>query len=70
MARKNGKCTTIGYMSTLTGELVLFAHGKTQAQGKIATRQMREHDARVLARVGTPDWCELDDYLYPELARG
>lgn len=66
MAR-NGKCVTVGYMSTLTGEAIMFGKPKTQAQGKVHVKLAREHDAIILARVGTDEWCELDDYLYPEL---
>lgn len=70
MARRNGKCVTVGYVSTLTGEPVMFGKPKTELEGRKATQSFRAHDAVVLARVGTPDWCELDDWLYPELSKG
>ena len=69
MARRNGKCVTVGYVSTLTGEHVMFAKPKTQPQGRVHARLARQHDVSILARIGTEDWCVLDDHLYPELTQ-
>jgi hypothetical protein len=66
---RNGKCVTIGYVSTLTGEHVEFAKTRTQAKGKREVAQMRTHEQEILARIGTSEWNDIDSFVYADLVR-
>jgi len=67
-ARRNGKCETVGYVSLLDGRHVMFQNPRQNLKRAAKQiRDIRERELRVLARLNTEDWCELDSHLYPEL---